>query len=139
VGAAQAALDQAVWRLDQRQVASPSTGLIDDVVRRPGEWVPAGGTVVNLLPDGATKVVFFIPEPRRAELHQGDAVSVECSGCPAGLAARVSRIASDAEYTPPVIYSREMRAKLVWRLEAIVTPMPGAPSPGQPVMVKRAP
>lgn len=136
VDVARAALDQAEWRLSQRAVASPAAGLVDDVVRRAGEWVPASGTVVSLLPDGATKVIFFIPEARRATLHPGDTVAVSCTGCPADLPARISRIASDAEYTPPVIYSRETRAKLVWRLEALVANVPGAPTPGQPVTVR---
>lgn len=136
VDAARANLDQARWRLSQRAIASPAAGVVDDVVRRAGEWVPASGTVVSLLPDGATKVVFFVPEAQRAVLHFGDRVAVSCTGCPPNLIARVSRIATDAEYTPPVIYSRETRAKLVWRMEASVDRVPGAPTPGQPVTVR---
>jgi len=139
VEVAEAALAQAEWRLAQRSVASPAAGLVDDVLRRPGEWVPASGIVVSLLPPDATKVVFFVPEAQRATLHQGDRVAVSCTGCPEGLTARISRIASEAEYTPPVIYSRETRAKLVWRMEATIAPMPGAPAPGQPVTVRTAP
>ncbi len=133
VQVARANLDQAEWRLAQRSIASPAAGLVDDVLRRAGEWVPASGTVVSLLPDGATKVVFFVPEARRSALKPGDAVAVPCTGCTAGLSERVSRIATQAEYTPPVIYSRETRAKLVWRMEATVARAPGAPTPGQPV------
>ncbi|MGG5818762.1 HlyD family secretion protein [Falsiroseomonas sp. HW251] len=136
VEAARANLDQAQWRLSQRAIASPAAGVVDDVVRRAGEWVPASGTVVSLLPDGATKVIFFVPEARRAALHPGDRVAVSCTGCPPNLSARISRIATDAEYTPPVIYSRETRAKLVWRMEASVERIPGAPTPGQPVTVR---
>ncbi|WP_246523547.1 HlyD family secretion protein [Neoroseomonas eburnea] len=136
---AEAALAQAEWRLAQRSVASPAAGLIDDVLRRPGEWVPASGIVISLLPPDATKVVFFVPEARRATLHQGDRVALACTGCPDGLIARISRIASEAEYTPPVIYSRETRAKLVWRMEAVIDAVPGAPTPGQPVTVRAAP
>jgi HlyD family secretion protein len=136
VEAARAAADQAEWRLGQRTVASSAPGRVDDVVRRAGEWVPASGTVVSLLPDGATKVIFYVPEARRNAFRADDTVAVACSGCPAGLTARISRIATEAEYTPPVIYSREMRSKLVWRMEARVAPVPGAPTPGQPVTVR---
>ena len=136
VEVARANLNQAEWRLDQRSIASPAEGVVDDVVRRAGEWVPASGTVVSLLPDNATKVVFFVPEARRSALHAGDTVAVSCTGCPDGLTARVSRIATEAEYTPPVIYSRETRAKLVWRMEAMVARVPGAPTPGQPMTVR---
>ncbi len=139
VDAARAALEQAEWHLAQRNVTSPAAGVVDDVVRRSGEWVPGSGTVISLLPQDATKVVFYVPEPQRNAVRLGDTVAVECSGCPPDLTARVSRIAQEAEYTPPVIYSRETRAKLVWRIEAVLAAVPGAPAPGQPVSVRRRP
>lgn len=138
VAAARAALEQAEWHLGQRIVTSPAPGMVDDVLRRTGEWVPASGAVVSLLPPDATKAVFFVPEARRASFHTGDTVTLACTGCPPGLTARVSRIAQDAEYTPPVIYSRETQAKLVWRIEAIIAPAPGGPTPGQPITVQQA-
>ena len=36
------------------------------------------------------------------------------------MPAKISYISRQAEYTPPVIYSRETRARLVFRLEAAV-------------------
>jgi len=45
-------------------------------------------------------------------------VNVSCDGCEKGLTAKVSFIAGSAEYTPPVIYSLEERAKLVFLIEA---------------------
>lgn len=139
VEAARAALEQAEWHLAQRRVTSPAAGVVDDVVRRSGEWVPGSGTVISLLPRDATKVVFYVPEARRNAARLGETVAVECSGCPPGLTARISRVAQEAEYTPPVIYSRETRAKLVWRIEAVLADAPGAPSPGQPVSVRIRP
>jgi HlyD family secretion protein len=136
VEAARHVMEQAQWHLDQRRVSSPVAALVDDVVRRPGEWVPANGTVVSLLPQAGIKVVFFVPEPRRAAIRPDATVAVACTGCPSGLTARVSRIASEAEYTPPVIFSRETRAKLVFRIEAVLANVPGAPLPGQPVTVQ---
>ncbi|GGJ13545.1 HlyD family secretion protein [Neoroseomonas lacus] len=139
VEAARAALEQAEWHLTQRSVNSPAAGVVDDVVRRSGEWVPGSGTVISLLPRDATKVVFYVPEARRNAARLGETVAVECSGCPPSLTARISRVAQEAEYTPPVIYSRETRAKLVWRIEAVLADVPGAPSPGQPVSVRLRP
>ena len=45
-------------------------------------------------------------------------VGVSCDGCEQGLTAKVSFIARSAEFTPPVIYSQEERAKLVFLIEA---------------------
>lgn len=133
VEAAQAALDQATWRLSQRAVASPAAALVEDTVRRPGEWVPTGGVVASLLPPDAVKLIFFVPEPHRAALQPGQELSVSCDGCEPGLRARLTFLAPEAEYTPPIIYSLETRAKLVFRAEA--EPLGDAKGllPGQPV------
>ena len=52
-------------------------------------------------------------------LKLGDPVSVFCDGCPAPVKTRVRFIAPQAEFTPPVIYSREQRARLVFMVEAV--------------------
>jgi HlyD family secretion protein len=139
VAAARAALAQAEWRLSQRHIDSPADALVDDIVRRPGEWAPAGGVVVSILPPGHVKLVLFVPERRRAALMPGGTLAVSCDGCKPGLSARITRIAAEAEYTPPVIYSRDTRAKLVYRVEAALTSDPAALSPGQPVSAEPVP
>ncbi|MBA3753426.1 MAG: secretion protein HlyD, partial [Nitrospira sp.] len=49
----------------------------------------------------------------------------------------VSYISPKAEYTPPVIYSQESRAKLVFMVEAVFAPDVAAGlHPGQPVDVQ---
>ena len=93
-------------------------GLVVDTLYRPGEWVPAGAPVVSLLPPANVKIRFYVPETTVGTLRLGDAVSVHCDGCGADIAAAIRFIAPQAEFTPPVIYSRENRAKLVFLVEA---------------------
>jgi HlyD family secretion protein len=68
----------------------------------------------------------------------GDVVSVRCDGCSGGLSAKVSFISKTAEFTPPVIYSLEERAKLVFLIEALPAE-PGNLRVGQPVDVMLRP
>ncbi len=137
VEAARAAVAMAQWRLDQRHVAAPATGVVADVLARPGETIPAGGPVVSLLPPENIFVRFFVPEPMLARVHLGDAVALLCDNCPAAFTARISFIAPQAEYTPPVIYSEASRAKLVIMVEARPPPDKAALlNPGQPVAVR---
>jgi HlyD family secretion protein len=63
----------------------------------------------------------------------GKAVEIRCDGCPAAVAAKVSYISNQAEYTPPVLYSREARAKLMFLVEARL--QSANLRPGQPVDV----
>jgi HlyD family secretion protein len=132
--AARAQLAQAQWRVDQLSEAAPQAGLVIDTLYRPGEWVTAGAPVVQMLPPANVKIRFFVPEPRLGSVQVGEEVQVRCDACAPGLTAAISFISPDAEYTPPVIYSREMRAKLVYLVEARPRE-PGALRPGQPVDV----
>jgi HlyD family secretion protein len=138
VAAARAELAQADWRLDQLSQRAPRQGVVVDTLYRPGEWVAADAPVISLLPPENVKVRFFVPEPRLGAVQVGDEVEVRCDSCAPDLTAVISYIAPDAEYTPPVIYSREMRAKLVYLVEARPR-QPGALRPGQPVDVTLAP
>ena len=115
---AEARLNSAKTRLGRRKVASPATGTIQQIYFRPGEMVPAGRPVVALLPPGNVKIRFFVPEATLPTISLGDTVTVRCDGCAPDLPARVSFISRTAEYTPPVIYSLEERAKLVFLIEA---------------------
>ena len=138
VQSAQASLAQAQWALAQRAPLAPVAGLVTDVYYRAGEWVGAGGPVVALLPPQNRLVRFFVPEAEVASLAPGQTVGLSCDACPAGLAATIARIAAEAEYTPPVIYSREQRSRLVFRVEGRVGEQ-DAPrlAPGLPVEVSR--
>lgn len=135
VAAAEAALRQAQWQLDQRSVAAPVTALVHDTFYRRGEWVGAGKPVVALLPPENLKVRFFLGEAQLAAIRQGMALRVTTDGGTA-IEAPVTYIAPQAEYTPPVIFSREQRRKLVFMVELSV-PAPAAERlhPGQPVDV----
>jgi HlyD family secretion protein len=137
VQASQAAVEMTNWRLSQRRVTAPVTARVADVLARPGETMAAGAPVVSLLPPGNIFVRFFIPEADLAKIHLGDRVGIVCDSCPADLTGTVSFIAPQAEYTPPVIYSDETRAKLVFMIEAR-PPRERATvlNPGQPVTVQ---
>lgn len=138
--AARAALAQADWKLAQKTVRSPVAGLVNDTNYVPGEWVPAGSPVVSLLPPQNIKVRFFVSETALGALKAGQRVDVRCDGCSAIIPAQISFISPQAEYTPPVIYSRETRTKLVYLIEARPVPEDAARlHPGQPVEVRLAP
>ncbi|MEO8345408.1 MAG: HlyD family efflux transporter periplasmic adaptor subunit [Betaproteobacteria bacterium] len=134
--AAKEALAQADWRLSQRAIASPATGRVNDTYYVPGDWVAAGIPVVSLLPPANVKIRFFVPEPVLGRMRSGQTVSFSCDGCATGMSAPITFISDRAEFTPPVLYSRENRAKLVYLVEASPVPELAAKlNPGQPVDV----
>ena len=136
VAAAEAAEARAAWSVDQKQVVAPATALVFDTLFRPGEFVPAGQPVVSLLPPANLKARFYVPEGEIASIQLGQTVRLALSGVAQPVEAQVSYMSPQAEFTPPVIYSRENRAKLVFLVEARFAPAAGATlHPGQPVEV----
>jgi len=109
-----AAAAQSSWRLEQRAVHAPVSALVHDTFYSEGEWVQARKPCGK--PSAARKY-------QTAVLCAGD-----CSGfsenraegvcCLQWLATslllKISYVSRQPEYTPPVIYSRDQRAKLVF-------------------------
>jgi len=137
VEAQAAALAKADWSFEQKEQFAPTNAFVQDTLYRVGEWVAAGNSVVELLPPANIKVRFFVPETALPEIKPGQTVSVTFDGGQHAYSAAVNYISTQAEFTPPVIYSQENRAKLVYMIEAKFSPADAADlRPGQPVDVR---
>ena len=122
-------------RVGQLAPPAPAAGRIEDVFYRPGEWVAANQPVVSLLPDDRVKIRFYVPEQQVSRYRPGKTVRFACDSCASGLTAKISYVSPRPEFTPPVIFSRDSRDRLVFMVEA----MPAKPAnlmPGLPVDVE---
>jgi HlyD family secretion protein len=135
---AQARLNSAQTRLARRKIFSPVAGSVQQIYYRGGELVPSGKPIVAILPPGNLKVRFFVNEATLPKLQIGEPITVTCDGCARDITAKISFIARSSEFTPPVIYSKEERSKLVFMIEAR-TETPEHLRVGQPVSVKLGP
>ncbi|HEX5379734.1 MAG TPA: HlyD family efflux transporter periplasmic adaptor subunit [Phenylobacterium sp.] len=132
VDQARAGLNAADARLSDIAPTAPAAARVEEVFFQKGEWAVANQPVVSLLPDDRTRVRFFVPETSASAYTPGKTVRFACDGCAAGLTARIVYVSPRPEFTPPVIYSREARDRLVYLVEA----RPSARlNPGQPVDV----
>ncbi len=124
-------------RVGQLAPPAPVAARIEEVFYRPGEWVAANQPVVSLLPDDRVKLRFFVPEQQVARYRPGRAVRFSCDGCAAGLTARISYVSPRPEFTPPVIFSRDSRDRMVFMVEArpanAAKLMPGLPVDVEPL------
>src|SRR3990167_527749 len=130
-----AATRLAEQRLADLETTAPAAGSIERIYRRPGEVVAVGDPVVALLPPENLKLRFFAPERLLASMQIGATVKFSCDGCASARTAKISFVASEPQFTPPVIYSLDEREKLVFLVEA----RPDVPSglrPGLPVTIE---
>lgn len=134
--AAEADADKARADLADRTLTAPVAGRIERVYFDAGEMVPTGTAVLALQPEGALKVKFYLPEAERSAMTIGQQVRIGCDGCGEAVTATVSFLASDPQFTPPVIYSREERTRLSFLAEATLSAGESLP-PGQPVTVAK--
>ena len=135
VQAAQSSLAQANWRLSERSLFAAAAGTISDIIYRPGEVVAAGGPIALIISPNYTKARFYVSQADLSRFTLGTAVNISCDGCKQPIAANVTYIAPDAEFTPPVIYSDTARTKLVFLIEARAAGGNLPIQPGQPVSV----
>jgi HlyD family secretion protein len=125
-------------RVGQLSPPAPSAARVEEVFFRPGEWVAANQPVVSILPDDRIKIRFFVPEQEVARYRPGRNVRFSCDGCASGLGARISYVSPRPEFTPPVIFSRDSRDRLVFMVEALPA-KPANLMPGLPVDVEPLP
>ena len=130
---AKATVISAQWRLDQKSVVAPADALVFDTLYRAGEFIPAGQAVLSLLPPANIKARFFVAEPELAAVPVGTMVQIRCNGCATPLAAHVTYVAPQAEYSPPELYNRDNRERLLFMLEATPDSAPERIHPGQPL------
>ena len=131
----EAGVVDSAYQLSQRDVVALTAGRVQDIFFWPGEYAPAMTPVVSVLPPNRIFVRFFVPQSEFARIKLGQRVAISCDGCAQGMTADVTFIASQQEFTPPVIFSEDSRERLVFKIEARA---PGGLklNPGQPVQVR---
>jgi HlyD family secretion protein len=140
VAGASAAKSRADWGVSQKSQTAPREALVFDTLYREGEFIAAGQPVVSLLPAENLKVRFFVPEEKFSSLKAGQSVHVAITGRDKPLEGHISFLSPRPEYTPPVLYNRENRAKLVFLIEALFSAEDARDlHPGQPVEVSLSP
>ena len=135
---AEAQADAARIGLADRSLSAPVAGVLDRRFYDAGEVAASGAAVLSIFQPDRIKVIFFLPEGERASFAPGDVLALTCDGCGEGLTARITRLAAEPQYTPPIIFSRDERGRLVFRAEAGVSAATGL-QPGQPVTLMRRP
>jgi HlyD family secretion protein len=105
-------------RVNQLSPIAPSPARVEEVFFQPGEWVSANQPVVSLIPDNKVKVRFFVPEREVARYAPGRTVHFSCDSCAAHLTAVIRYVSPRPEFTPPIIFSRDSRDRLVFMVEA---------------------
>ena len=134
VQAQQEKLRQARWELAQKTQRAPDDGLIFDTYFKEGEYVPAQKPVASLLSPKQVRIDFFVSTVELSLLKIGQKIGYTLDGSDQMRYANINYISSEAEYVPPLIYSRENQDNVVFRVKASLRDAFDV-KPGQPAVV----
>ena len=133
---ARAGAEGARISLADRVLRAPVSGVVERRFYAAGEVAGSGAPVLAIFQPDRLRVIFYLPQAERSGFRLGEVLAMACDGCPAGISARIVLMASEPQYTPPILYSRDERGRLVFRAEAQVSGAAGL-LPGQPVTLWR--
>ncbi len=100
-------------------LTAPRGGRVQYRVAQPGEVLGSGGKVLNLVDLSDVYMTFFVPEAAAGKLAIGSDVRLILDAAPQYvIPARVSYVASTAQFTPKTVETASERQKLMFRVKA---------------------
>ena len=120
--------------LEEMTVRAPGAGTVLVRTVERGEWVQPGTPLFTLVDLNQLYLKIYVPEPDIGKLALDQHARVYVDAFPQRFfPARVSKIASEAEFTPKNVETREERVKLVFAVELALADNPqGVLKPGMP-------
>lgn len=119
VEAVDATLERVQAEIDDSQLKAPRDGRVQFRVAQPGEVLGAGGRVMSLLDVSDVYMTFFLPTEAAGRLALGSEVRIVLDAAPDYvIPAKVSFIASSAQFTPKTVETASEREKLMFRVRA---------------------
>lgn len=109
--------EQNVWQKNRKENIALESGMIYDTFFTEGEFVQGGQPVLAMITPKNIKVVFYVPEIELGKIQKNQIFKIITDGNSTPYEAKISYIYNKAEYTPPIIYSKEERQKLVFKVE----------------------
>jgi len=123
VEAVDATLERIQAEIDDSQLKAPRDGRVQFRVAQPGEVLGAGGRVLNMIDLSDVYMTFFLPTEAAGRLALGSEVRIVLDAAPGhAIPAKVSFIASTAQFTPKTVETASEREKLMFRVRARIDP-----------------
>lgn len=121
--AAQARIERIQADLSETQLRAPTDGRVQIRIAEPGETLPTGGKVLNLLDLSDVFMTFYLPTGDAGRVRMGSEARLILDAAPElVIPARVTYVASAAQFTPKTVETRSERQTLMFRIKASIEP-----------------
>ena len=123
ITAAKADADRIQADIDDSRLEAPLDGRIQYRIAEPGEVLSAGGKVLNQVDLSDIYMTFFLPESTAGKVKIGADVRIVLDALPnIPIPAKISYVASTAQFTPKTVETKVERQKLMFRVKARIAP-----------------
>lgn len=129
--AVEARLSQIEQQLSDATIKSPLTGVVTEKLAEAGEMVPAGSPLLVVTDLQDAWLTVYVAEPDLGRIHLGDEAEVKTDGGETRKG-RITFIATQAEFTPKNVQTRDERVKLVYKVKLGLENQDGLFKPGMP-------
>lgn len=119
VTAAEATVALVQADIDDSVLRAPRDGRVQYRIAQPGEVLGNGGKVLNIIDLSDVYMTFFLPETVAGRVALGSEVRLVLDAAPQYvIPAKVSYVASTAQFTPKTVETASERQKLMFRIKA---------------------
>jgi HlyD family secretion protein len=119
VAAVEAAIARIEADLKDSELKAPRAGRVQYRIAQVGEVLGSGGKVLNLVDLSDVYMTFFVPETAAGKLALGGEVHLILDAAPQYvIPAKISFVASTAQFTPKTVETASERQKLMFRVKA---------------------
>ncbi|WP_152219336.1 HlyD family secretion protein [Pseudomonas sp. SCB32] len=109
--------------IDDSLLKAPRNGRVQYRVAQPGEVLAAGGKLLNMVDLADVYMTFFLPSGQAGKVELGQEVHLVIDAVPQYvIPAKVSYVASVAQFTPKTVETANEREKLMFRVKARLDP-----------------
>jgi len=123
VSAAEASVTRIKADIDDSAMKAPRNARVQYRIAQPGEVLAGGGKLLNLVDLADVYMTFFLPEATVGKLAMGSEVHIILDAAPQYvIPAKVSFVASTAQFTPKTVETASERQKLMFRVKAQIDP-----------------
>jgi HlyD family secretion protein len=129
--AAEARVAQLQQQIADATITSPVAGLVTEKIAEPGELLAAGAPILVVTDLAKPWLTVYVAEPDLGKIKIGAPAEVVTDGGEHGQG-KVTFIASQAEFTPKNVQTRDERVKLVYRVKVGLDNADGTFKPGMP-------
>lgn len=121
--AADASVARVKADIDDSALIAPRSGRVQYRIAQAGEVIGGGGKVLNLVDLSDVYMTFFLPETVAGRLALDSEVRIVLDAAPQYvIPAKVSFVASTAQFTPKTVETPSERQKLMFRIKARIDP-----------------